>query len=367
MRIDLHVLAIDTALASCSACVYDSEKKIILVEERVLMERGHAEALPPMVARVMAAAQITYGDLGRIAVTTGPGTFTGIRIGLSFARALGLARNIKVLGVNSMLATQVAVSESDLPIVVAHKAGASDFIYVLNSNKIEVLTMAALLPLLPQGPALIIGTAADAIVSASGRNDLKRSPHHDLPSASGFAAYAAEQPEPEAMPDPIYLREADAKAQTTFLRGLPDLDVHVVDAAAIPILAKLHATCFEEAWDEAALSTLLGSPGCGALLAQSAEGPVGLLVYRCVVDEAEILTLGVDPNLRRRGAGRALLDALIASLQTFKIKTLFLEVASSNDDAIALYTRAGFTQAGLRKAYYARTGDDALILRRALP
>lgn len=361
------LLAIDTALASCSACVYDSEKKIILADARELMERGHAEALPPMVARVMAAAGISYGDLNRIAVTTGPGTFTGIRIGLSFARALGLARNIKVVGLNSMIATRAAVSESGLPVIVAHKAGASDFIYFMPSEAIEILKMDTLISLLPAGPAHIVGTAADAVVLASGRSDLKRQALYDLSSASGFAAYAAALPDPAAMPDPIYLREADAKAQTMRLRGLPDLDVSAADAGAIPILAKLHAVCFEEAWDEAALSTLLASPGCGAFLAQSAEGPVGLLVYRCVADEAEILTLGVDPNLRRRGAGRALLDALITSLQMFKIKTLFLEVASSNDEAIALYRRAGFSQAGLRKAYYARTGDDALILRRGLP
>jgi tRNA threonylcarbamoyl adenosine modification protein YeaZ/ribosomal-protein-alanine acetyltransferase len=357
------LLAIDTALASCSACVYDSEKKLLLAEERQLMERGHAEALPPMVARVMAAAEIGYGDLSRIAVTTGPGTFTGIRIGLSFARALGLALNIKVLGLNSLLATQVAVSETELPILVANKAGASDFIYVLNSNKIEVFTMVALLPLLPQGPALIMGTAADAIVVASGRNDLKRLPNHDLPSASGFAAYAAEQPEPEAMPDPIYLREADAKPQTAALRGLPDLQVRIASGDDLSTLAKLHAACFEEVWDEAALTSLLASPGCGALLAVSAEGPVGLLIYRLVADEAEILTLGVDPNLRRRGAGKALLHELMASLKAFNVNSLFLEVASSNNDAAALYTRAGFKQVGLRKAYYAHSKEDALILR----
>jgi tRNA threonylcarbamoyl adenosine modification protein YeaZ/ribosomal-protein-alanine acetyltransferase len=360
------LLAIDTALASCSACVYDSEKQKILSEERQLMERGHAEALPPMVARVMAAAKISYGDLKRIAVTTGPGTFTGIRIGLSFARALGLARNIKVLGLNSMIATQVVVQNPELPILVAHKAGASDFIYVLRATDIEILTMADLLPILPKGPALILGSAADALVSASGRKDLKRLPHHDLPSAAGFVAYAAAQPEPAAMPDPIYLREADAKPQAAALRALPGLQVRMADSNDIPTLAKLHATCFAEAWDETALISLLATPGCGALLAQSAEGPVGLLIYRVVADEAEILTLGVNPNLRRRGAGHTLLEGLMASLKTFKTATLFLEVASGNEDAIKLYTKAGFTQAGLRKAYYAHNKEDALILRCSL-
>lgn len=287
------LLAIDTALASCSACVYDSATDKIFAEERELMERGHAEALPPMVARVMVASGVQYRDLNRIAVTTGPGTFTGIRIGLSFARALGLSLNIKVVGIDTPTALRFA-----------------------NVND-------------------------------------------GLPQASGFAKFAASLPEPDAMPDPNYLRDADAKPQTTRLRELPDLQILLADQNAIPLLAKLHATCFAEAWDEAAFTSLMTSPGVGALLATSAEGPVGLLLYRVVAEEAEILTIGVDPNLRGRGAGRSLLQALL----NLKIPQVFLEVASRNEDAIKLYSDAGFKQVGLRKAYYAATGDDALILK----
>jgi tRNA threonylcarbamoyladenosine biosynthesis protein TsaB len=352
------LLAIDTALASCSACVYDSTQGKILAEERELMERGHAEALPPMVARVMKASGLAYADLNRIAVTTGPGTFTGIRIGLSFARALGLARNIKVLGINSLMACQVSVVKPKFPIFVAHKAGQSGFIYFMNlnsSNNIEISNSVDL----PAGPALVIGTAAHNLVVASGRTDLETRPQFDLPQASGFAAYAAGQPDPVAMPDPVYLREADAKPQSAALRGLPDLQILVADNLAISALAKLHAACFEDPWNEAAFTSLMASPGIGALVASSAEGPVGLLLYRVVADEAEILTIGVDPNLRRRGAGKALLQSLL----DLKIPQVFLEVASRNDDAIKLYTKAGFKQVGLRKAYYALTGDDALILK----
>ena len=287
------LLAIDTALASCSACVYNSSQNKILAEECELMERGHAEALAPMVARVMVAAGVSYDQLNRIAVTTGPGTFTGIRIGLSFARALGLALNIKVVGIDTPTALGLAP------------------------------------------------------------------PEKGLTKASDFVAYAAALSDPTSMPLPNYLRDADAKPQNAELRGLPDLQIFLADHSAIPSLAKLHATCFEEAWDEMAITTLMDSPGVGTLLAMSAEGPVGLLIYRAVADEAEILTLGVDPNLRRRGAGKALLDGLKA----LKIPNLFLEVASGNSDAISLYTRSGFTQVGLRKAYYAKAGDDALILK----
>jgi tRNA threonylcarbamoyl adenosine modification protein YeaZ len=355
------LLAIDTALASCSACVYDSTQGKILADERELMERGHAEALPPMVARVMATAGISYTELNRIVVTTGPGTFTGIRIGLSFARALGLACNIKVLGINSLMACQVAVIQPQFPIFVAHKAGQSGLMYFMNlnsSNNIEISNSVDL----PAGPTLVIGTAAHDLVAASGRTDLESQPEFDLPLASGFAAYAATLPDPIGMPDPIYMREADAKPQSAPLRGLPDLQIVMADSAAIPMLTKLHALCFEEAWNEEAFASLMASPGVGTLLALSAEGPVGLLLYRVVADEAEILTLGVDPNLRRRGAGKALIECLLA----LKIPQVFLEVASTNKDAVQLYTQAGFNQVGLRKAYYSATGDDALILKWAV-
>jgi len=358
----MKVLCIDTALASCSVCVYDATSASVLAAEQQLMERGHAEALPPMVARVMAHAGVVYGDLGRIAVTTGPGTFTGIRVGLSFARALGLARQIKVLGINTMIATQAAVSESVS--VVVHQAGMSGLFYFYGDTAIELLTPEQVLSRLDAGAFVLVGTGADAIVAASGRSDIIRLPQHDLPIASGFAVYAANQPDPIAMPDPIYLREADAKPQKDALRVLAGLDV--TPSKDFALLAKLHAACFESAWSEKEIAELLASPGCQALLALSADGPVGYLIYRAVADEAEIITIGVDPAFQRRGAGLHIMTATQELLKSLKIKKLFLEVAAGNQEAISLYVRAGFLNVGKRKAYYARKNgeaEDALIMR----
>jgi tRNA threonylcarbamoyladenosine biosynthesis protein TsaB len=357
----MKLLCIDTALASCSVCVYDANTASVLAAEQQLMARGHAEALPPMVARVITQAGIGYGDLGRIAVTTGPGTFTGIRVGLSFARALGLARSIKVLGINTMIATQAAVSESN--IIVVHQAGMSGMFYSYAGANIELLAPQVIVARLNKGQ-LVLGTGAEAIISLSGRSDLRRRPQNDLPLASGFAGYAARQPDPAGMPDPVYLREADAKPQKDALRGLAGLEI--TPSQDLGLLAKLHAASFEGAWSEKDIAELLVSPGCVALLATSDDGPIGFLIYRAVADEAEIITVCVDPAYQRRGAGLTIVSTAKQLLESLKINNLFLEVAVGNKEAISLYGRAGFLEVGKRKAYYASKNglsEDALIMR----
>src|SRR5690242_21605999 len=87
----MRVLAIDTALEACSAAVLDTERGGILASESVAMVRGHAETLRPLVARVMHDATLEFSELDRIAVTVGPGSFTGLRGGGSAARGIEVA------------------------------------------------------------------------------------------------------------------------------------------------------------------------------------------------------------------------------------------------------------------------------------
>jgi [ribosomal protein S18]-alanine N-acetyltransferase len=124
------------------------------------------------------------------------------------------------------------------------------------------------------------------------------------------------------------------------------------------VLAALHADAFpHEPWSTESFSTLLAQPGVVALLDERG----GLLVLRLVLDEAEILTLGV--TRKREGIATALLQAAIDLLRHRDIAILHLEVAAPNEAARALYEKAGFTQSGLRRRYYA-DGSDALMLRK---
>lgn len=125
------------------------------------------------------------------------------------------------------------------------------------------------------------------------------------------------------------------------------------------LLAMIHAACFppREAWDAEAIAALLGTPGTAALRV----GADGMAMLRVAADEAEILTLAVRPEARRRGVGRALLAAAMEAAAAAGARRMLLEVAEGNAAARALYAAAGFVQAGRRARYYA-DGGDALVL-----
>ncbi len=130
-------------------------------------------------------------------------------------------------------------------------------------------------------------------------------------------------------------------------------------------LADLHAGAFAAPWDPAAFETLLGQAGVFAI-----EAPEGFILIRSVADEAEILTLAVDPAARRQGVGARLVREGAAEAAARGAARLFLEVADDNPAALALYARTGFTEAGRRPGYYARpdgSRQDALILALNLP
>src|SRR5262249_39088435 len=116
----MRVLAIDTALAACSAAVFDSEHATIVASETLPMTRGHAEAVMPLIARVMDRAGIEFAALARIAVTFGPGSFTGLRVGIAAARGIALATGKPAVGLSTLAGFAAPlISEDDSRQVVA--------------------------------------------------------------------------------------------------------------------------------------------------------------------------------------------------------------------------------------------------------
>lgn len=111
-----RLLALDCSAGACSAAVRDDAR--VLAAARTAMERGHAEALMPLVARVMAEAGLGWKQLDAVAATVGPGSFTGVRIGLAAARGIALAAGLPTVPVTSLEAIAEAADAGPEPLLV---------------------------------------------------------------------------------------------------------------------------------------------------------------------------------------------------------------------------------------------------------
>jgi tRNA threonylcarbamoyl adenosine modification protein YeaZ len=219
----VKILACDTALGALSAAVIDGERT--LAYEFVEMNRGHAEQLAPMVERVMREAGLKFPALDRLAVTTGPGTFTGQRVGLAFMRAAAMALKRPLIGVttlDAMAADALARVSSPWALVVADAKRGEVYIGALAADgacvlepalvaaDIAVATAATLAH--HRGPPVVAGTAAAWMLDALRARGIAATDNGvRQPNALHVARLAATRAIPDAPPKPLYLRSPDAK------------------------------------------------------------------------------------------------------------------------------------------------------------
>jgi ribosomal-protein-alanine N-acetyltransferase len=131
-------------------------------------------------------------------------------------------------------------------------------------------------------------------------------------------------------------------------------------------LGEIHAAAFDDPWTGAEILRFALDHGGFALVAETAGAPAGFILCRSIAGEAEVLTLAVRPEARRRGVGERLLAGAIA-LAGLADAPMFLEVAADNIGALALYDKAGFERVGRRAGYYRRPeapAVDAIVMRR---
>ena len=221
----MRVLAIDTALEACSAAVLDTDAAASSRSETLPMARGHAEALMPLIARVMDAADVDFAELDRIAVTTGPGSFTGLRVGISAARGIALAAGKPAIGlVDARRASprRMIADDDSTPVVVAIDAR-HDHVYlqVFGAGG-RTLVAPRIAPLrdavraATTGPARIVGIGRRACWRRPGRRAPSRrcwSSSAARPTSTGSRGSAPPRPTATAPPKPLYLRAPDAQPQ----------------------------------------------------------------------------------------------------------------------------------------------------------
>lgn len=209
-------LALDTCLGACSVAVIDGERVWASMSEP--MTRGHQERLAPMAREAMTAAGLAFSDLDRIGVTIGPGSFTGLRIGLAFAKGLALALDRPCIGVGSLEALAESADEMGAMVAVIDAGRGNVYLQQFDDGRaasgpdVMALEIAAarMLKAHNLGEVTLVGPTASLLTSISGvaRRIVLVSP--DPATVAALAARA-----PITPPRPLYLRPPDAKPKAT--------------------------------------------------------------------------------------------------------------------------------------------------------
>ncbi|PPD43607.1 MAG: tRNA (adenosine(37)-N6)-threonylcarbamoyltransferase complex dimerization subunit type 1 TsaB [Methylocystis sp.] len=215
----MRILAIDTALPAVSACVLDHDAEEPVASETLAMERGHAEAIMPLIERVMNKVEGGFSTIDRVAVAVGPGSFTGIRIGLAAGQAIALACKAEIVGVSTLsaLAAPLILEESDGVVAAAIDARHGKvYVAAFGPDGRALLSPRRMgaheaLRALGDGPLLLIGSGAELLAREARARGVPVTIVNEQPSPDiAFVARLGLAARPENAPaKPLYLKEPD--------------------------------------------------------------------------------------------------------------------------------------------------------------
>ncbi len=217
------ILAIDCSANLCAASVYDAKAGKELGRSVLDLGKGHAEHLIAVIGEALQRGGLAYAGLGAIAVSVGPGSFTGVRVGVSAARGLALALKIPAIGVTTLEALAYEAHEKfpGRPVLAALDGGRGEIHAALYDGAMNsrygpaVATLPEMVEMAVRDAPVLAGTQAERIAAAAGGSfDFGL-----LEATADIAVYArlAAVKGPGERPRPLYLRAADAKPQAGFV------------------------------------------------------------------------------------------------------------------------------------------------------
>lgn len=218
------VLAIDTAASLCAACVYRATTHEVLGRCVLDIGKGHAEHLMRTVQSALASAGCSFSDIDRIAVSVGPGSFTGVRVGVAAARGFALALRVSAIGITTLeaIAAEARESVGARAVLSAIDAGRGEInaaVYDRLGTPLygpAVVTLDDAAELAQRHSAAVAGSAATSIAAAAG-GGLETGSTAATADIRFYAVLAASRQVPGEPPKPIYLRQADAKPQSSLI------------------------------------------------------------------------------------------------------------------------------------------------------
>jgi len=397
------ILAIETSTSTATVALLTEQSDTTRVyTQQVQGVRGHAESLLPMIDAVLDEAGLAREQIGLIAVGQGPGAFTGIRLACSVSQAIAFAQSLPVVPVNALQAVAAAVDPQQPGIrLVALDARMGEVYFGVYSSQGTRLQRPILLaatdvcryitPRLPywrrgvgsNDPARLEGEGWQVIAPKLQdpewlaleviEGDISARPKADvIARVAQLAWHAGATLRPEQAL-PLYLRDRVAYTTEERSQGLggnpkvaasSDEFVFPMMPLDIPHVEQLERRSQAFPWTARNFQDAL-SVGYPAWVVRREGQLVGFCVGMPTPDDVHLLVIAVDPDSRRQGVGRRLLEEVYFLTQELGLSRVLLEVRHSNERAIRFYQKQGFAQIGLRKGYYpAAKGqrEDAMVM-----
>ncbi len=386
-------LALETATDHVSIAVLGAGGPLSrnVVEESV--GHGHTRRLSALVARALSEAGVRARDLGWIATDLGPGSFTGVRVGLATARALAMVSGASLLGASSLASLahasggRMPLKSLTIPLVGAgrrdlyagfFRTDARGRAFLLAAPRVgtpEVLldAVAEAHALVPDHAVRFVGPGAarerERLEAAWPGSTADAFRHEGLSALDLASAATAEGgpgaglPAPGREMEPAYVRPAQAEEKVRHrIAGLAPPAIRTLLPADLPVVDELEHRLFSDPWPRTFFLEALTEPAAVSLAAERNGTLVGYLVATLHPPQGELQNLATSPERQRGGVARSLMVELLAVCRARGVRELGLEVRASNAAAQALYRVHGFRLVGLRRGYYKSPEEDALLM-----
>ena len=369
----MKILCIDTSSKLCSTAILENTTLLSKIE----LNNGltHSETLIPLINKILTENSLTLKDINLIVCDIGPGSFTGIRIGIATAKAFSDSLNIPTIGISSLEALAYNIKNDGIicSMIDCKNSNCYFAIYNLKDN-IYTLLDNPCANSLDNCIKLLNYKYSDSKITFVGDacinyhefivNNIKNSNISFADTSlntinpfelgiAGINKFNNNNNQSENIL-PLYLKKPQAQRQLESKNiNISEMSINDLDNFCI--------SEFDDFWNIETLKSELNSMDSKFIIAKMDNYIVGFAVIKKVLDEADIMNIAVHKNFRHQGIGSILLSSLINLSQNMQIKKINLEVNENNFPAISLYKKFKFNEIGRRKNYYDNQYDAILM------
>ena len=393
---DMKVLAIESSGLTASVAVVEETRTV--AEYTVDYKKTHSQTLLPMIDEVVRMTDLDLAEIDAIAVSGGPGSFTGLRIGSATAKGLGLALDKPLIHVPTVdgLAYQVyGCRDIICPIMDARRNQVYTGIYTFSASAgkkegtrevdpvFQVLRMQMAIAVEDlirrlnnyNRPVVFLGDGVPVyreMLSAGLKVPYSFAPSYmnrqraAVVGALGIRYFKAGKYETAMEHQPEYLRQSQAERERAQREKTAKLVIRELKAEDAAAAAEIEYQSFPDPWSQNGILDTVSNPSTVCLLAEKAGKAVGYLFAYRAGDEAEIARIAVAGEQKRQGVGKSLMRTLEEIGKKKQIRRLLLDVRESNREARAFYEKMAFQEDGIRRGFYQDPPEDAVLMSREL-